>query len=656
MALRIRCPRCQAVLTVGDELAGEPMHCPECQGGFTVPLPRRAVQEEAQPPRAEAAGPQCPRCRGAIPPGARICRRCCLDLATGRRLPLVRRMRYWSAARWGVAAGLVVVLGAGGAIGWHYYRLYREAQRVVAPFRPVEKTAPPTQEWSDRLLAARSSDERTQAARELSNIGAEAAPALARALAGSLERGARPSPALQRNQRAAILLLGQFGDRSVLQVLERAAAVPALRAEAQRAQLTLGDAAALPAVAGNWIAAVRRAILLQRMEELRLFAPQAPESVVIRAAQEEAGHWAGALRTAGAPALLTAVGEYWDSWGWLGQQRAEEYAVQIFELAKPDAAGRVRPAGKAYDETIESVRAARRALDEVTAAGPPLVKAAGGLILAQCTPQYRSLRERILGSLVAALPECGPAELQRVAWAIIRLSGRSFGDLSATSAPEQVTAAEIREIVDWAGRVGVANVRLPPLELPARPELVRRIVTPQRQLERDLLEQMRGGWDAARAATDRWQLARLGCTPRALKLLHPGTRDPNYPALAFAMALVAEHQATAARGTLELWQQAADQPDWIRLLARTAVLALDARQGNLAASWPKDWLTPGLVRELDSNGAAWEVLGRIVAGGGPAMLERLEKAPEGALPAGVQKRVLAATADAENRRGRFERQ
>lgn len=657
MALRIRCPRCQAVLTVGDELAGEPMYCPECQGGFTVPLPRRVVQEEAQPQRPAAAAPQCPRCRSAIPPGAQICRRCCLDLATGRRLPLLRRMRYWSAARWGIAAAVVVVLGGGGAIGWHYCRLYREAQRVVAPFRPVEKTAPPTQEWSERLLAARTPDERMQAARELGNIGAEAAGALAGALAHSLERGARPSPPLLRSQLAALGLLARFGDRAALPALERAAGIPALRAEARRAQLALGEAAALPDVAQQWLAAVRRAILLQRMEELRLYAPEAPETAIIRAAQDEPARWATALRAAGAPALLAVVGEYWNSWRWLGQRRAEEYAVQVFELAKPDAAGRVRPAGRAYDETIESVRAARRALDELTLQGGPLVKAAGGLILAQCTPQYRSLRERILGSLVAALPECRPEEVQRVAWAIIRLSGRSFGELSETSDPEQVTAGEIREIVEWAGRVGVASVKPPQMgELPGPPELVRRVVTPQRQLERDLLEQMRGGWDAARAATDRWQFARLGCTPRALQLLHPGARDPNYPALAFAMALVAEHQATAARGTLELWQQATDQPAWVRLLARTTVLALDARQGTLAQAWPGDWLTPALVRELDGNGAAWEVLGRIVAGGGPAMRERLEKAPDGTLPPGVQKRLLAATADAEKRRGRFERQ
>jgi biopolymer transport protein ExbD len=55
MAVRIRCPRCETVLTVSEDLVGGRVHCRSCAATLEVPRPVAGTQEDAAEDKVEVA-------------------------------------------------------------------------------------------------------------------------------------------------------------------------------------------------------------------------------------------------------------------------------------------------------------------------------------------------------------------------------------------------------------------------------------------------------------------------------------------------------------------------------------------------------------------------------------------------------------------------
>jgi hypothetical protein len=274
----------------------------------------------------------------------------------------------------------------------------------------------------------------------------------------------------------------------------------------------------------------------------------------------------------------------------------------------------------------------------------PAARAAAGLVLEQRGPQYKTLCRTIGDALGPLLAQCDPADQQRLTWAIERLRGRLFG-LTARADPLDITPDEIAEALQWAG-----SATQPPSTgpFPQPPQLVCRTVPVARLLERDLSADMQQGWDQARHALDRWQAADLGVTPRIRELLHPGQRHPNYPALAAAFVIVAQTGDESMRAQLELWHEATDQPAWVRALAYTVLGSLDVWQGRWISGWPAG-LSLGDTHLLDAGTPGWDAFGRVLAAGGPDMLQRLGAAPSAGLPPEAVAKLLDAAKTAAAR-------
>ena len=117
MPLKIRCPHCKRTLVADDETAGEGKLCPACGKGFTVPIP---VHDS--PRHVEVAG-TCPKCRADMAPGTPYCPHCYYEPATGKRLPLRRRLEFVSVRTWILMSlGMVIAV----ALGFAGVRLYRD--------------------------------------------------------------------------------------------------------------------------------------------------------------------------------------------------------------------------------------------------------------------------------------------------------------------------------------------------------------------------------------------------------------------------------------------------------------------------------------------------------------------------------------------------
>ncbi|MFQ5807400.1 MAG: hypothetical protein ACE5I3_13210 [Phycisphaerae bacterium] len=640
MPLKIRCPHCHQTLLAEDETAGQGKLCPSCGKTFTVPIPVHEL-----PRRIEVAG-QCPKCGADMAPGIEYCPRCHLDMATGRRLPFRRRLQFVSVRTW-MVAGLAVVAAV--ALVSAGLRVYQDrVRRVDQPARalaPVHRPDNVGALWVKRLLEAESAAERAQAFDELLRLGRDALPVLARALEETPVGG---DANRARNRAAAVELFARGGETRWLPLLKELQRNKELRPTTLVARAMLGDEEVAEELTTLWLARLRRQMFLMRVTELVPSTVAPANQAVVRRTQSETERDAEALRRLAESPDATVIDEtlttYWEGWDWLGQQRGEVFAAELFELAKPPK--------RKDQEFKDRVRAARRALDRAARRGSPAARAAAAVILAERAPQYKSLRERIIAMLASILPKSEPLAQQRISWALARLTSRSFGGLSDEDSPADFGRPAVQEALKWARASAIAEpgpLRTLSTAYPRPPKPVRRVVTPRRQLERDLLGEFGSGWDGVGAALDRWLEAGLACTPRVEQLLNPGQRNPNYPALAAAMILAAASGAQHLRPQLELWREATDQPAWVRGFAYTVLGALDARRGRWASGWPAG-LHAEMVAWAGREAPGLDLWGRLLAAGGPLLKARLEGAPPDSLSSAVRAKLRRAAEQGERRR------
>lgn len=547
MSLRVRCPRCQSIQVVPHSAAGEIRACAVCTRGFTVPIPEQEIADSHV-----FVAAKCPSCGHANAPGSIRCARCLTDLASGVRAPVTARVAHSVRRRWMALAGVAAIVALGAYIGTQLFWIrHYTPDKHVTPFEPITKTPEPSADWAARLLAATSAAARAEARTELWRIG----PASAADLAGALRtatQGRRLAPGTARNARVAIALLTEFGAPVARAALEACEVHDELRDDARLGRARLGDERALGEAVEVWQKRVREAIFAKRLAEFAIGEARVHADAHLERRRRALTQAAGAAARLGQPAVDRLVAGYWDSWGWLGQQRAEDFALATFETAKlvveAGAAPRTDP------DPVVQVRSARRVLDLTATYGTLGVRAAAVLTLAQCTPQYKSLRERIVDALAAALPGGDALEQQRVVWTLAHITGRGFGDFSAADPPTAVNAEHVAAVTEWARREGVGVAAGPgkPLVFPPPPALERRVLTADRQLEEVLLAALRSGWANAAEARRRWLDARLGFTPRIAAWLDPTMRDPHLPALCAALTAAGAYRAEDSRAQLEI--------------------------------------------------------------------------------------------------------
>lgn len=643
MPLKIRCPHCLRILVADDSVAGEPRLCPACGRVFNVPLPLAADPRSVAPLASDL--PKCPRCAAELAPTATICRRCATDVRTGRRLPLKRRLLLVSARGWlvfgvSIIGGVFVI-----AAGTQFIRglvAKRTAPSPVATSRAV-----PVEGLATALLAAGDPDERAAALRSLQGVRTKLAPAVAAALASSLERGETTLVARQ-NQVAAIDLLAaeaQAGDTSLdtwRTLLDQCQRVPELHDAALRARALLRDTRVAAEIVDAWLAGLARVALFDRLA--RVAGTEAEPGVILarRRAGDALRRLGDGLRVLGQPESSEVydrlVAAYWESWNWIGQDRGERLADEVFALAQPPRT--------TLEFQPEDVRVPRDVMKRVAGRAAPAVRAAAGLIVEQRGPQYRSLADRIAETLASQLPECDAHDQQRLAWTISRLRGRLFGP-RAHADPRDMGEEEVVAALQWAQPSAAPRPKRP---YPQPPRLSYRAVSNMRLLEQQLLAELRAGWERADAGLDRWLSSGLGCTPRLWELLRPGQRQPDYPALAAAMVIAGVSGDGTARPQLELWNEAREQPPWVRALAYTVLGSLDARRGQWESGWPNG-LDLGDPANLDKGQPGWAHFGRVIAAGGPSMLQRLSEDSRGAVPRETCTRLIEAAQKARRRDG-----
>lgn len=644
MALKIRCPHCRAVLLAQDHTVAEQKLCPVCAQQFTVPIPYR----EPDPARPDVAS-RCPACDQPVAPGTSICKRCLIDITTQERLPLRQRLRYISPQRLGVLAGALCLTALAGFVAVHTWLLPALRTPIEAPPEPApHELQAAALALADRLLAAATPAE-LQEAHDAALRGGTGVPA---AVSLALDRSLREPTTLQlqRNQRAAIDVLTTTGDSVFIETLTRCAAQPALHDAALHARSRLGDAATLDELQSGWEAALRRQIFLEGLQRNGFLTQVAAADAALRSAREQAAEYAESLKRLAqfpdAPVIDRLADTFWSSWAWLGQGRGQRVAEALFQIAQPP-----QQDGLGGERVREEVRGARRTLDLAAGRAPPTARAVVALVLAQCAPQYRSARQRAIDGAAAGLSSAAATDQQRITWALAELEGRPFGRTTGSSHPADVRPQDVADALAWAGErtrssspqgarpaaaAGGGGSRLAP------PPSERRVVTPRRQLERDLLIDLRGDWPAVAAGLQRWRKAGLGFTPRVAELLSPRQRSPHLPALAAAMLLAVENDAPDAAAALVLWREAADQPAWVRGLAHTALSALEARRGRLESTWPAG-LDARLVDELPADAPAWSFLRDVIAAGGPPLLQRLKDASPASLPEPLRTKMLRMT-------------
>lgn len=646
MPLKIRCPHCQAVAVVPDAAAGEQRPCDSCHVNYTVPLPSRAVSAAASV--LDVSG-KCPRCGAAVAPGTVNCPKCQTDLATGVRPPLGRRLTVLGVRAW-VLLGLGAITGA--AVAWLAVGSLIERLQQADPLPPPVATLPPPVEVPpepavSRLFSARDEAARAAAAAELGPQLPGAAPELAKALERSLI--ALPRAGLRDAQLLAIELLSRAAPADALPVLQLAGQHAALRGAALHSRALLGDLGVLAELATGWQAHLRRELFHARCVELSGRRGQPAAQAVLRENELRTRRAAAALRSLGQPALQRLVVDWWRSWAWLGQRRDEGYAYAVFAIAMPARNTDL----DAQKEVVENVRAARDALSAIGDAGPAAARAAAAVILKQCAPQYASARERIVAALAGMLAASAPADQQLIVWTLSELTGRPFDGVSAHSHPADVSRPAVAAALEWIRAARLATVAPAPTAdagYPRRPRLVRRIYTARRQYEASLVGQLQRDTQAANAAAAEWLRSDLPFTPRLAALLNPAQRRPHGPALAATMAIAAARHAAGTEQALRIWCDAADQPAWVRNLARTALAAIKMRRGAPIGPWPAN-LDAAALAALDETDPGWAPFGQAVAGGGGPLLRALRDAPPDALPGPLRDKLLRAAEQAVRTRG-----
>lgn len=641
MPLKIRCPHCQTVLRAQDDTLGEERRCPVCGRIFTVPLPERLAPERAP----LEVGVICPRCSKTLAPGASVCRRCATDLSTGKRLPLAQRWRLLSTASrvWLGAAALMLIMAVPVAL---QLSLTAWRQSRSAPSAAATSPVPviPIEPMIEKLLVG---DESAAAAvDELASIGPRAMPALAEAARRQLDRAAS-RPAEVRGLARAIEVFARVGPTAApaaLPVLEQCDSIPSLRSAAMEARGALADVRIAPELQRAWLERLRRRIFLESLRRSGQFAPDAALQEALRSAQVECDRATRALRPLVLNEKLTVLDEivecYWSAAAWLGNHAGEAFAAAVFDLARPPLALESAAGMTFGEESRSELQAARRNLVRVAERAPAATRAAAGLILLAVAPQQKSARERIVKSLIELLPECSPADQQRVAWSVARLNGRSFGALTPATPPSHVRHEDVRAVLRWAESSGTARpgpLRSGPGRFPPPLRVERQVVTGRRLLEADLLGRFQD-WSSQDAALSRWHAEKLGVTPRIEALLDPRQRAPNEAALAAAMTLAPLSDDPRVRQMLELWSNAVDQPAWVPALARTALAAAALRRGQGAVSWPDGVLLD--ARMLAAGTPGYDHFARVIAVGGAAMTRRLES--DASLPEAVRRQLLTA--------------
>lgn len=658
MALKIRCPHCRKILLAEDWTAGEGRFCPGCGKGFTVPLPRRAAERETTTPTI-ALGVTCARCTAQLAPGTVVCRHCLSDPHTGQRLPLRQRMRHVSKRFWGTLAASLAFLGLAGYATAYLVHLNQRSESAPTPMTAKPSTGV---DWSAsvaELLKSTTAATRAPMRRKLMLNAVECAPRVAEALEAAVQDGMRANEQTLRSRRAAIDILGETHDARWIPVLRRCQEDPGLREAAIRARAQVGDAAVAADATDLWLARLRETAFTDRAAELvRCDDPTA------RVALAQNAHWndasrrrretqaslTSALRHLGLSAVDRAAPNYWTTWGWLGQQRGEFLAAAVFDLARPESTATI--AGT--EDAVAQQRAARRVLEQVAQATRSYsTKCAVLLTLAQCVPQYQSLRERLLDNVITGLSEPDAQVQQRIVWTLAKVIGRSFGAVSSSTHPAFIDADGVDAVAAWARDVGKLNApaapfgaadrRRPPLEL------ARRVLTAERQREAELLPAFEGDSTSALAAVKSWSADGLGFTPRIAALLDPGRRAPNIPGLLAAFAIAAEGRnrnlddpalaPAAIDRSLTIWRDAHDQPATVRFAAGTALAALHAAAGMMDDNWPG---AVPLREDEPLDSATIEILARIVAAGGPKLIARADDAKMTGIPAAIRPALVRA--------------
>ncbi|MBK8916101.1 MAG: hypothetical protein IPM64_16150 [Phycisphaerales bacterium] len=624
MALEIRCPHCDGILLAEDWTAGEGRNCPRCGRGFTVPLPSAASPAERT--AAAVKGVTCARCRATLAPGTRQCRHCLSDPITGTRLPLGRRLRLLSANfLFGICLVAALLTFGGLLVIPSLFRTPPEPQQIK-PIAPVADGASNSRTLAAQVLAARDARAREPALRELQRAGAAAHPAISDVLVEALS-GAAPDPRRLRGLLSLIDTLSNNAGAEAHPGLTAAARHPALRDAALRGLLRSGDPAAVAPAVAQWMAHVKQALIAERGSEL--IGDEIAQSAAADA-RRRSNEWFSALRAQSEATLAEALKQYWTTLDWPGQSATEGVGRAIFDLARPPA-----PIGATAADVVSGVRAARRALE--SAAGAPAstdVRAAVLLILGQNVPQYRSLHERLLTDLLPGLRDRDPLVRRRVVWTIARVGGPVLGSAARAPHPQMVDDEAVRATTDWAVGLGLLSqigdsAGTPATTLPDPPTgptatLVRRVVTPRRQLEHALLADLIGEPDAAVTAIRRWRSERIGYSPRAAALLDAARSDTPPAARLAAMLLAVEDGSPAAEAALETWAAAGTGDRLLRFAAQSALAALRVRRGDSPRNWPP---TADLRIDDLREGATLELLGGILAVGGAPLRARLADGP-----------------------------
>ena len=378
----------------------------------------------------------------------------------------------------------------------------------------------------------------------------------------------------------------------------------------------------------TWIDDVQQLIFLRRLAKLTGREGEPVLEQVVRRAGAKINRINDGFRrlqTDDEAAVLDNLLEvYWESWNWLGQRRGTALSTELFELAKLGIGKPDESLG--FEAQKHAIRGARDLLRRAGQRATPLARAAAGMVLTNCVPQYRSAREQIVTSLIAILPKCEPVVQQRLTWAIARLTGRQFGQITGDSQPTESGHTDVEAVLRWAhndGLIDVARLSTPADAYAPPTELTSRVVPPVRQLEAELLHEFGRGWDNSVVALKRWLEAEIGWTTRLRRLIDPTQHQPDYPALAAALVIAAEYNEQSLRQELALWREASDQPLWIRQLAYAVLGALDAQNDRQDSSWPDDFeLPPDEV--LSSGQPGWEHFGYILSAGGQPMIQRLQ--------------------------------
>ncbi|MEW6253224.1 MAG: hypothetical protein AB1716_21505, partial [Planctomycetota bacterium] len=439
----------------------------------------------------------------------------------------------------------------------------------------------------------------------------------------------------QANRRAALEVLARHVRpemaREALPVLERCGEDPALRDASLRLRGLLDDGRVAGDLAELWLRELERVFLLRGISAAGRLESEAGAKLALCRAEEERDRTADALRVLArdsAHGVLERLAEsYWQTWSWLGQGAGDRYALDYLALVRP-VHGRPEP---------NAAEGPGDALRRVAEQAAPLARAAAGLVIDQLGPQYRGLCRRIGTSLTELLPTCSAADQQRVAWAAARLLGRTFG-AGPRATPLDVNEQDIAA-AQAVGRPGSAAALQP--AYPAPPLLTWRVTTADRQLEEELLANLQRGGRAADRAQQQWVEAQLGCTPRVRALLSSPAGATDAAAVTAALVIVAETNDVAARPELVALSAADGQPAAVRALAYMVLGSLDARRGRWESGWPAG-LELGDPAALDTGTPGWDHLGRVLALGGRAALDRLSGFKPAPLAAEVRTKLLEA--------------